>query len=118
MATVRLFDPRHPIDAGSEILKDVLEGRDVVADRDALACALYEAAELVGRKWDALSDQAAAWLASVGDFVVTNHLAEARSELRRATAAAEAIFAAVLTQEQTNSDPRDVKAILAAREEA
>ena len=51
MATVELFDARNPITAGDAILKDALEGRAVVADRESLIHALYSAGDEIGRAW-------------------------------------------------------------------
>lgn len=108
---ITLFDPANPMARGTSILTDVLAGRDVVAARDALAHALYSAAQLVSEKWDALAEETSGWLRSGGDIVVTFDLEKARSELRRATEAAEAIFAAVLSAE-TQADPQDIAAML------
>src|SRR5579862_7541613 len=98
MATITLSDPRPPMEAGKEILRDVLQGRDVVAGSTALVHALYDAAELIGGKWERLADRAAAWQASEGDPVCTDDLAQVRRELLRATEAADAIIEATLTE--------------------
>ena len=99
MATVSLFDPRDPMEAGAAILDQMLDGQDVVADRESLSHAIYDAAQLVGESWEHLADRAASLLSGAGrrDNVLIDQVDELRGEVLRATEAAEQIFAAILS---------------------
>jgi DNA-binding XRE family transcriptional regulator len=92
MATVSLYDPRDPMVAGHEILNDVLAGREVAADREALMHALYDAAEVLGDTWYHLADRAGDHSPNAGRL---REIDEAYREAHAAVTAAEAIFAAL-----------------------
>jgi hypothetical protein len=59
MAAVELFDSRSPIDPASAILKNALEGRADVADRESLKPALYSAGDEIGRVWGQVAESGA-----------------------------------------------------------
>jgi hypothetical protein len=85
MAAIQLHDTRDPMNAGEAIYQDLLEGRDVTADRSALAWALDAAARDLGEWWQHLAGTMIEAVAQSTDPVTGQKVLEARQDVARVT---------------------------------
>lgn len=85
MAAIQLYDTRDPMDAGEEVYRDMVAGRDVVADRATLAWALDAAARDLGEWWQHLAGTMIEAVAQSTDAVTGQKVLEARQDVARVT---------------------------------